>query len=230
MIEIKNRILKVSTEIDDKWFKGFMCWAVFMAAFTEEDYDEAQLWAESNLKLTEETGDLHGSTRALLSLGHVALARGQFEKARVYYLRCLKISEDTDAHHQKIFHCRYVGKAALAMGLLVEAENYLIQSLTLTRDLRLVRTIIRLFYEIASLRIAQDRREEAVELLALLLQHPASYKARLFEGNIRELVIELLAKLENELSNETYTAAIERGQVMEMDEMVDDLISSKHPK
>ena len=91
-----------------------------------------------------------------------------------------------------------------------------------------MRDIINLFYEFARLRVAQDHPEQAVELLALVLQHPASYQARLLEGRIRDSAKDLLTKLEDELSKETYTAALERGQELEVGGVVAELLGSKH--
>jgi hypothetical protein len=47
------------------------------------------------------------------------------------------------------------------------------------------------------------------------------------EGRIRDSAKELLAKLEAELPPETYAAALARGQELDLDGVVDDLLSSK---
>lgn len=68
------------------------------------------------------------------------------------------------------------------MGKIAEAENYIIQSLTITKENGLVRDIINLLFEFARLRVAQNNPEQATELMALVLQHPASHQARPHEG------------------------------------------------
>jgi hypothetical protein len=72
------------------------------------------------------------------------------------------------------------------MGKIAEAENCLLQSQTITKEIGFVRDIINILYEFARLRVAQNNPEQASELLALVLQHPASHQARLREGQ-REL-------------------------------------------
>ena len=72
------------------------------------------------------------------------------------------------------------------MRKIVEAENYIIQSLTIAKEIGLVRDLINLLYEFAYRRVTQNNPEQAAELLALVLQHPASHQARLREGR-REL-------------------------------------------
>ncbi|MEA3439743.1 MAG: hypothetical protein U9R58_05620, partial [Chloroflexota bacterium] len=76
-------------------------------------------------------------------------------------------------------------------------------------------------------RVAQDEPEQAAELLALVLQHPASRTTRMLEGSIRDSARDLLAELEHELPPETYTAALERGQELELDEVIADLVGPK---
>ena len=73
--------------------------------------------------------------------------------------------------------------------------------------------------------MAQGNSEQAVALLALVLQHPASHQTRMHEGRIRDSAKGLLAKLEDELSKETYTAALERGQELELDGVIADLVN-----
>ena len=182
------------------------------------------------MNLYEEIGDVIGSTMPLIVLGHVALAHGEHEEARGFYLRCLKLSEETGFHYAIQTSSKYLGKVAIWLGKNAEAKKYLLQSLTVSKEIGFVRDIINLLFEFARLRAAQDNSEQAAELLALVLQHPASHQSRMLEGRIRDSAKDLLAKLEGELSQETYKAALERGQELELDEIIIDLVSPKHRK
>jgi hypothetical protein len=66
-----------------------------------------------------------------------------------------------------------------------------------------------------------------VELLALVIEHPASDQSRWLEGSIRDSAESLLAKLESELPKEIYTAALERGQELKLEDVVADLIGAE---
>ena len=115
----------------------------------------------------------------------------------------------------------------MSIGDIDEAETYLLQCLSLTKQVGFVRDIINLLYELARLRVAQGSPEQAAELLALVIQHPASYHSRMHEGRIRDSAKVLLTKLEVDLPPETYAAALVCGRVSELDELIDDLLSSK---
>lgn len=217
-------MLKIASELDDKWLFAFTLFAASMAALIKEDYPQARQLAKKNLNLYEEIGDVIGSTTPLIVLGHVALARGEHEEAREYYLRCLKISQETGFYYSIQTSSKYLGKVALEMGETAEAEKYLLQCLLITKEIGFIRDIINLLFEFARLRVIQENSEKAVELLAVVVQHPASYQSRLLEGRIRDSAKDLLAKLEGELSKETYTAALERGNELELDEVIIELV------
>jgi hypothetical protein len=74
--------------------------------------------------------------------------------------------------------------------------------------------------------MAENRLEQAVELLAVVLQHPASHLHRLGGGRVRDHVQELLDTLKAGLSAESYDAAWERGNTLEFDQVVVDLLAN----
>ena len=225
-IKAANKMLKIATELDDKWLIAFSLFPVSLGALLKEDYAEARRLAESSLNLNEEIGDVIGSTLPLIVLGLAALANGEHEAARGYYLRCLKISEEICFPYGIQTSSKYLGKVAISEGKIAEAEFYLVQCLTISKEVGFVRDIINLLYEFARLRVAQNNPEGAAELLGLVLQHPASHSSRMLEGPIRDSAKVLLAELEDELPQETYAAALERGQELELDEVIADLLDA----
>jgi tetratricopeptide (TPR) repeat protein len=195
-----------------------------MGALVTEDFSEARRLAEIDLKLFQEIGDVIESSIPLIVLGHVALALGELEEARGYYLRCLEISQETDFHYAIQTATKYLAKVSISIGEIAKAEGYLYESLRITRDIGFVRDIINLFYEYARLYTVQGKTEQAVELLALVIQHPASELYRMLEGRIRTSAKDLLAKLEGELSHQAFAEAVHRGQSLEIDAVVADLM------
>jgi predicted ATPase/DNA-binding CsgD family transcriptional regulator/tetratricopeptide (TPR) repeat protein len=219
-----NKMLGIATEMDDKWLLAFALFAVSMGTLLVEDYGEAKRLAESNLKINEEIGDVIGSTLPLIVLGHASLALGEYQGARGYYLQCLKLSEQVGFHYAIQTASKYLGKVALSLGNIGEAEYYLHQSLTITKEIGFVRDIINLLYEHARLQAAHNDTEGAAELLAFVIQHPASQESRMFEGRIRDSAQDLLAKLEDQLPQDAFSTALERGQELELEEIVAGLL------
>jgi tetratricopeptide (TPR) repeat protein len=229
-IEVANKILKIAAKIDEKWLLAFSLFVLSMAAVRKGDYAEARRLARSSLDLNLEIGNLIGSTWPLLALGHEATARGDHEGARGFFQRCLEVSQETGFRFAMQNSNKYLGRVALSMGDFTAAENYLVQSLRITREIGLLRDILNLIYEFACLRAAQGKPEGAVELLALILRHPASHQVRWLEGRIRDSAKSLLAELEGELPPQAYAAALERSQGLDLDGAIDRLVGARSRK
>ena len=222
-----NKMLVIATDLDDKWLFAFTLFAAGMVALMEENYPEAKRLAESNLGICEEIGDAIGSTMPLIVLGHEALARSEYAEAESYYQRCLKISEQVSFYYSIQTATKYLSKVALVQGKTSEAEKHLSQSLGITKEIGFVRDIINLCYEFARLRVAQNRPEQAVELLTLVISHPSSNQIRWLEGRISDSAKNLLAKLEAELPPEIFSSAVKRGELMCIDRLVTELLNTK---
>lgn len=224
--EAADRMIQIATEIDDQWLLVFSLFAASLTAVVKEDYLEARRLAESSLNNSEEIGDVIGAALPLIVLGHVAWVGGRREEARRLYLRCLEISEEVGFYYGIQTSTKYLGKASLSIGEYSEAEGYLRYCLKITSEIGFVRDVINLMCEFARLHRAYGNSEGAVELSAFVLQHPESGSVRMLEGPIRESARSLLAELEDELPQEVYAMALERGRGLNMDETVADLLGT----
>jgi len=224
-IDAAIKMIEIANVINDKWLMAFSQFAAGMAALSTEDYSAASRLAEKNLMLYEQIGDVIGSSMPLIILGHVALAREEHVQAFGYYLRCLKISQKVGFFYSIQTASKYLGKVAITLGKLNEAEIYLRQALKITKEIGFVRDTVNLLFEFARLRAARDDPEEAVEMLGLVVQHPASRQFRLLEGAIADSAHDLLSQLENKLSTKIYASALERGGNLQLDQVVDRLLA-----
>jgi tetratricopeptide (TPR) repeat protein len=163
----------------------------------------------------------------LIVLGHIAFARGELGEAKGFYQRCLTIAQEIGFYYAIQTSSKYLGKVTLSLGEIIEAETYLVESLRISKEIGFVRDLVNLLYEYARLRVARGNPEGAVELLGLVLQHPASKQVRLIEGNIGDSAEDLLVELKAELPQGVYGAALERGRELELDGVVADLLGRK---
>jgi len=225
--EATEKVIEITGEIGDKWLTTFALFSPGMNALILGNYTEAQRIAESALDLSEEIGDVIVSTMPMIILGHVALACEEYERAKGIYLRCLNISQRAGFNYSLQTSSKYLAKVSLLMSNYVEAKKYLVQCLTLSKEVGFVRDVINLLYEFARLKAAQNDLEEAVKLLVLVIDHPTSNQIRWLEGRIRDSAKNLLTELERDLSPDVYTAAIEQGMELDLDEVVAKLTDQK---
>jgi predicted ATPase/DNA-binding CsgD family transcriptional regulator len=219
-----DKLLKLAQTLDDQWPKAFALSLSGMTAFRGKDYVKAEQLLEASLQVSDEIEDGIVSAMSLVTLGNLTTARGKFTQAKEYYQRCSSTSKKIGFHWAVGNSTKYLGQVALLEGKLGEAEAYFIQSLKIAYDLGMDRDIANHLYELAKLRVAQNRSVEAVEFLVLLLQQPASQQAYFRRGRIRDYARELLTTLKNDVAPETYVAALERGEDLDLDETIGKLI------
>jgi tetratricopeptide (TPR) repeat protein len=223
--EYTQVMIDVADQHQDKWLIAFVLFAHSIAELLKDDYPEARRQAEIHLKLCEEIGDQVHATVSLLVIGHAALAQKDYEQAWGSYRRCLKLSRRIGFFYSLQTVTKYLGKTAISMGKLEEAEDYLLQCLEMTKEIGFVRDVINLYYEFARLAGARGYPERAVEILAFVIQHPASNQIRMMEGRIRDSAQELFDNLKGGLPEDKFQAAVEKGQGLELDQIYADLVN-----
>jgi predicted ATPase/DNA-binding CsgD family transcriptional regulator len=221
-----RKMLGIATELDDKWLLAFSLYKVSVANPPKRDYTEMRRVAQASMKLYEELGEVMVSMLTLVTLGHAAFALGEHVQAREIYLRCLRTSEAVGYRWGIANACKYLGQMALSLNETAEAETYLLRSLKIADETGSGRDQVNLLCDLARVRMAENRLEGAVELLAVVLQHPASRLHRLGGGRVRDRAQELLDTLKAELSAESYDAGWERGNAREFDQVVVDLLAN----
>jgi tetratricopeptide (TPR) repeat protein len=225
-----REMVQIAADNNDKWLEAFSLFPLSTALVQKNDYVEAGRIAEQSLRITEEIGDSIIALFNLSALGAVAFNLGEYGKARDYYLRSLSRSEKLSYRWAIENASKYLGAVAMAMNETEAAEGYFRESLRIAEEIGLGRDTINLLYEFARVRVAQDRKDRAVELLSLALEHPASRQARFGEGLIQESAQSLLDELVEAESANSYAEALERGRGLDLDEVVAELIGASRQR
>lgn len=222
-----QKMLNIAKEQNDKWLLAFSLYKVSVANPAKRDYVEMRRVAQASMNLYEEMGEAMVSILTLVTLGHAAFALGEHAQAREIYLRCLKTSEAIGYRWGIANACKYLGQIALSLNETAEAETYLLRSLKIADETGSGRDQVNLLFDLARVRMAENRLEGAVELIAVVLQQPTSRLHRLGGGRVRDRAQELLDTLKTALSDETYSAALERGIAKDFDQVVVDLLENR---
>lgn len=222
--EAARKMLDITSQLDDKWLLAYTLYKVSVANPPKQDYAEMRRVAQAGTNLFEELGEAMVLISPLVTLGHAVFALGDHAQAREIYLRCLKTSEAVGYRWGTANSCKYLGQMALSLNETAEAETYLLRSLKIADETGSGRDQVNLLCDLAKVRMAEDCMEGAVELLAVVLQHPASHLHRLGGGSVQDSVQGLLTTLQTELLAETFDAAWERGNAREFDQVVLDLL------
>jgi hypothetical protein len=225
--EAVNRYRQIVEMSGDRWMQAFGLWLANVVAFRSKNYAESQRLLEASLKISRKIHDKIVSALCFTFLAGHAIRSKDYPQAEQFFVRNFQISEQLNFRWLKSNAIKYLGQIALLAGDIEKAHQHLTQSLQTAYDLGLSRDIANHLYDFASLRVAQNKPEAGVALLALLLQQPARDLVRAEGGSIGDNARELLADLENQLPPEVYQGAVTRGKLLDLDAVVIDLIGLK---
>ena len=225
--DASQKFLKIAEKVKDKWLQAYALWLVNLAEIRVKNYAEAKRFAEASLNLSNEINDAVGSALCFSTLGGNALFEKDYPAAKAYFSRCLQIARQLNFDWLASNAIKYLGQIALRTNNIPEAQQYLSQSLRLAYDLGVERDIANHLYNFANLRLLQNEQEESVEFISLLLQQPVSHQTRAGGGSIRDIAKTLLVELEGQLSKDQYEAALQRGELLNLDEVVLGLLESQ---
>ncbi|HSG43814.1 MAG TPA: LuxR C-terminal-related transcriptional regulator [Anaerolineales bacterium] len=222
-----QRYLEIVEASNDKSLMAYGYFVLSLAEFRLINSAESKRLAEIGLKLSNEIDDTINAALCLTALAGYAMRNKDYAAARECFTRCLQIAKQVDFYWLTSNARKYLGQIALFTDDIPSAQEYLTQSLRVAYDLGLDRDITNHLYEFANLRAAQTRLEDGVELISLLLVQPSSHLTRVEGGSIRDRAKKLLAELENKLPQETYDAALKRGELLNVDDVVVELLAQK---
>jgi predicted ATPase/class 3 adenylate cyclase len=216
--ELGQEALALCEELDDQesivgTLEGLGC-----AALGLREYAEArQVWKEG-LALSKERGTHSWSAELLHDLAELANVLGDYAEGMV-------LSQETLAHVQSLGSPRHMGlawrvlgEAASGLGDLCRAGRYFYQALVATRAVgETVRNPF-ILVGVAGLLAAEGEKERALELLALVLRHPAAWQWT------KDRAALLAAELKADLPPDVVVAAQARGQALDLDGTVQELL------
>jgi predicted ATPase/DNA-binding SARP family transcriptional activator len=173
---------------------------------------QAQEYYEQSLALAKDTGNRTEVAYALWGLGKLAEMRGDYEEAK-------QLAQQSKDFWQTYRSDLYLGWAVLGSGDYQAAEQYFYGVLKLASEAQRLPLVLEALNGFAHLSARTGEPERAVELLALVLSHPASAQ------ECKDRAARLQAELTTELSPELVGAAQERGRARGLDATVAELLS-----
>ena len=225
--EATQAVLEISQALEDPWLQALALAVAGTTTFHDRNYAESRRLSESGLQLSLEIGDLVTRWLSLMTLGHLAVIEQDWFRAKNYFQRGLDAAEKIGFRWGAGNSIKYLGRVALVEGDLPTAEAFLRQSLGISYDMGHDRDIANHIYEFARLRSAQGRSAEALQLLVLVGQLPASEQSRLGRGSIRDRAKERSVELEPEFSPQTLAELVGQARRLDVDEVVVALLHSE---
>jgi predicted ATPase len=156
-------------------------------------YDEARAALEENIALNRSIGFGWGLGTAYRALGKVAQVQGEHQQAVNMFRKSLDIFTELGGNWFVARALAEMGESILALGNEDEARRVWLESLHIATEIHGTPVALEALAGFASLQAEQGNREHALELVLVVLNHPASLQVT--KDRASALRVELEAQL-----------------------------------
>jgi tetratricopeptide (TPR) repeat protein len=183
-------------------------------------YDEGRAALEECVALSSSNGDRWGVSLAYRGLGVVAQEQGLHAEAVKMLQISLEISTELGARQDAARTLAEMGRSVFALGNEVEAERLWREVLRIAVETRGTHAALEALIGLARLQARQGRVEHALELLLIVLDHPASIPGT------RKRAAQLRTEFESQLTSQQAEAAAQRAHATAFEDTVRKLLKS----
>ena len=205
-------------EVGDPRFIAYGLNFLGQSALALGRFDEAQLALEESVKLNTAVGARWNLGHAFQGLGAVAQAQGEYQRAADLFLKAV----DTFTELGGLFYIgeglAQRGQSLFALGNDVEAERSWRESLRIAAEIRGLPVLLAAHVGIARLRAKRGKTQSALELLLIVLSHPAC------DQETRHRASALRAELETRLTIQQVAAAREYARSKTLETTTDEIL------
>jgi predicted ATPase/DNA-binding SARP family transcriptional activator len=183
-------------------------------AYARRDYAASAQHCRESLTYFAEAGSLHMAAWLRIHQSRIALAQGDAAEAATLAEMALSVLDpEVEPWGQSVaFYC--LGEAALAQGDRAVARDHLRIAVAIAARCQSVMLLTRFLIGVARLWARTGRAEPAIEILACVQNHPATWR------EARERAAELAGSIAANLPARTVRAAEQRGRGRTLDEVV----------
>lgn len=191
-------------------------------AYALGEYPEAKAFFEESLAICQEIGDRRGIALCLSYLGDVVQMMAEYQGAKQLYKESLSIFKEIGNQWGAISARTKLGYVT-SLDDIQTARDYFSEALKMALNIQAIPGALDALVGLASLLVKAGgaEREQALEILALALSHPASSRDN------QDRAARLLAEVEPQLSAGTVKAVRTRGQINTLETVVGAVLSKK---
>jgi predicted ATPase len=226
--QISQDMLERAERSGDPWEQG---WALMWSAYVhllQGQPNAALRTGQEALAIFERSDSPFGSAAAAgFSLAQTALLIGDIGAAKAYFLRGMQAAEEIN--YLLLLQRTYDGLGLVA---LIEkdpegAQQFFLKSLRISQECGQTREMLASLLELANVHIARGNLDEALGLLAVVLNHPASDQNSLNTNrseSLHDTAEKLRAKIEPLLNQFLYKSAWEGGKRQRLSDVVTQIL------
>jgi predicted ATPase/DNA-binding XRE family transcriptional regulator len=181
-------------------------------------YDEARTALEESVELCISVGERWELGFAYRGLGLIAQAQGEHQQALDMFRKSLDTFTELGARHEMARVLAEMSRSIFELGNDADAELKWRESLRIATETQGTFIMLEALVGLASLQAKRSDREHALELLWIVLNHPASIQ------DTKNRASDLRAELEAQLTNQQAEAVRERVQTKTLETVVEEVL------
>ena len=154
------------------------------------------------------------------------MAAGDIGAVKAYLLRAVQAAEEINYLRMLQICYDNLGAVALLESDVEQAQQFFLKSLRISQECGQTREMLASLRDLARVYVAQGNLDSALELLAVVLNHPASEQNSLYRTErLRDEAETLRAQIETRLDQPRYQSAWEAGQKKRLAEVVAQILT-----
>jgi tetratricopeptide (TPR) repeat protein len=183
-----------------------------------ERYEEARAALEESITLNMSVGDRWGLAFAYRGLGLIAQAQGEHIQAVDIFRKSLDMLTELGARPDVARVLAEMSRSVFALGDEAEAERGWSESCRIANETRGAWVALEALVGIANVQAKRGEREQALELLLIVLNHPASIQ------ETKDRAARLRAELEAQLTQSQIETIQTRAEEKTLESVVEELL------
>jgi tetratricopeptide (TPR) repeat protein len=204
--------------IGDPRFTAFGLYFLSSSAVTLGKYAEARAALEESAALNLSVGDRWGLGSAYRGLGLVAQAQGEHAQALEEFQKSLDIFSELGASWEAARMLAEMGRSEFALGNDFEAERDWFESLRISLQAQAPLVGLEALVGLASLQAKRGNVERALEILSMVLEHPAGVQ------ETKSRAAQLRAELSSQMSPQEIEAIQRRAGQKTFPSVAEDIL------
>lgn len=217
--QLYQQSLNISREMGGQWgMAGSLSGSDALEEINNEHREHQKRLLDELDQLTGD-GERNAVAAKLSELGEVALEMKNYDDAIQYFGRALTIKKEAGDVSGSVELHNKIGMTSIYLGNFTNASKHLRRALQKASDNDERMFLLRTLMNVAHLRIAEDKKEHALELLAFLFYYPESTE------DIEDEAERILFDLESELSSSVVQPIWEKGKESTLDDILRQTLS-----
>ncbi len=214
-----QRGIALAQQFGDPWYVGTLKFLQGIASVLLGEYEDAYRTGEEALDYLDKAHDsFYQGLCCGLVLGKTAFRLGRYEEAKQYYLRSVQCFEKFDNGFERAQSNRELSEVLALLQEYDAAEQAYQSSMSYYVKVGPQAYVLANLQSVSRLYEMQGQYTRAVELLALLINHPVTMP---YDKPSAQVV---LNSLRANLSMEEFSLAYERGKMLDLNAVVAELL------